>query len=127
MTLRITAAIAGFTLASIVFPAPLSAQMLTLGEAKEALSANRPGALTARAQTGAMAFYLQGMAEGVMSYHGRLEAAGAPLFCPPKGRPSSLSLQEISAMITSAPHARAGEPVAAIFLDGLKAKYPCAS
>lgn len=124
MTLRLMA-LAALILASA---APASAQMLTLGEAKDALAPSRPGALGARAQSGAMAFYLQGMAEGVMTYHGRLEDAdGAPAFCAPKNRPSSLSLQEISAMIASAPQARSQEPVAAIFLDGLKAKYPCPS
>lgn len=113
---------------SLATAAPASAQMLTLGEAKDALSPSRPGALGARAQSGAMAFYLQGMAEGVMTYHGRMEGAGGTrAFCAPEDRPSSLSLQEITAMIAAAPQARAQEPVAAIFLDGLKAKYPCPS
>ena len=116
------------TLLSLSAAAPASAQMLTLGEAKDALSPPQPGTLGARAQSGAMAFYLQGMAEGVMTYHGRMEGAGGtPVFCAPENRPASLSLQEITAMIASAPQARAQEPVAAIFLDGLKAKYPCPS
>lgn len=124
MNLRLLA-LAVFSLAAA---APASAQMLTLGEAKEALSPSRPGALGATAQSGAMAFYLQGMAEGVMTYHGRLkDAGGTRAFCAPENRPSSLSLQEITAMIAAAPPVRAQEPVAAIFLDGLKAKYPCPS
>jgi hypothetical protein len=107
-------------------PAAAGAQMLTVGEAQEIFARGGEGSFAGRAEQGALVFYLQGMVEGAMGYHGGLKADGkAGLFCPPEGAGNSLSLKEVTETLAKIPADRRGEPASAAFLAALKDKYPC--
>ncbi len=97
---------------------------ISVAEAVKINQAVSSGSFEARAQWGALTYYLQGVVEGAGAYQETLIAKGVtPLFCPPKNK--SYSIQEIVEQLEAGLPRKKQEKAVSVILAAYAAQYPC--
>ncbi|MEM6852569.1 MAG: hypothetical protein AAF527_12625 [Pseudomonadota bacterium] len=103
---------------------PAAAEPVTVREVLEARMSAASGAFGARAEWGALVFYLQGVIEGVAAAQLQAKDIEAePIFCPPPGK--GYSIEEAVALLEAAAEDNDNQPAAAALLKGYAKALPC--
>ena len=111
-------------LLSLLLALPCTAKQLTVSDIDAIQTGAMRGEFSSRASWNALAFYLQGVIEGVAAYHQGLSAnTQSRLFCPPDNK--GYSIDEMLSLLKRAPAKDKSRSASMVLMEMYAREYPC--